>query len=62
MPHRTCITHIKAATAHTVPLKIPIVDAIAHAETAIVHIEAVTTHVHPFEPTVTTHEKIAKPF
>ena len=55
-------SHIKAVTAHTAPLTVPIAAVKAHTEGVTDHIAAATTNKHPFEPTTTAHDEMAKPF
>ena len=69
MPHRgydipqsTCVAHTEAAIARTALAIVPIAAAKSHTEDPTTQTEAITFHMHPFESTVTTNEKIAKPF
>ena len=67
----TAISHIVAKTVHEVSVTALIVTTTAHRQTMTAHIaaaitrasviaihkDAISSHAHPFEPTVTTHEK-----
>ena len=51
-----------AITVHTGTVTAHIAAITAHARNATAYIRTVTAHIHPFEPTATAHEKMAKPF
>ena len=61
-PTEPAIDYAEAAMSHKAPTIVPVVAAKSHTEATTAYTEAITSHMHPFEPTLTSREKMEKIF
>ena len=54
--------YAEVTTAHTAPATVPTEAENSHTEAVTSHVVNVNAHAHPFEPTATAYEKMAKLF